>query len=73
MQLMTDSNVVVTVEAMTAAGHLAKGLRKGYIAGSRNLLTTLLVRSSLSYQKSIAWRAPSEQGIAFLGDAFCCF
>ncbi|GAQ86856.1 Armadillo repeat superfamily protein [Klebsormidium nitens] len=41
-KLMTDSNVSVTTEAITAAGHLAKGLRKGYTAGSRNLLTTLL-------------------------------
>ncbi|KAL3680081.1 hypothetical protein R1sor_023037 [Riccia sorocarpa] len=43
-KLITDVNLAVAVEAVQAAGNLARGLRKDYSGGSRLLLPLLLER-----------------------------
>ncbi|CAM6101171.1 unnamed protein product [Calypogeia fissa] len=43
-KLITDVNLAVAVEAVQAAGNLARGLRKDYSSGSRGLLPLLLER-----------------------------
>lgn len=47
LQLVTDVNIAVGVEAVQAIGNLATGLRKDFTAGSRFLLPVLLVSSML--------------------------
>lgn len=43
MQLITDVNIAVAVEAIQALGNLAKGLRTHFSGSSRFLLPGLLV------------------------------
>jgi cytoskeleton-associated protein 5 len=43
VQLVTDVNIAVGVEAVQAIGNLASGLRKDFTSGSRLLLPVLLV------------------------------
>lgn len=43
LQLVTDVNMAVSVEAIQAIGNLARGLRTHFSGGSRFLLPTLLV------------------------------
>jgi hypothetical protein len=43
LQLVTDVNLAVAVEATQAIGNLAKGLRTHFSGNSRNLLPVLLV------------------------------
>lgn len=43
MQLVTDVNIAVAVEAVQAIGNLASGLRKDFTSGSKLLLPVLLV------------------------------
>jgi cytoskeleton-associated protein 5 len=43
LQLITDVNIAVAVEAVQAIGNLARGLRTNFSASSRFLLPVLLV------------------------------
>jgi hypothetical protein len=43
VQLVTDVNLAVSVEAVQAIGNLAKGLRSHFGSSSRFLLSVLLV------------------------------
>lgn len=43
LQLITDVNIAVAVEAVQAIGNLASGLRTNFSASSRFMLPTLLV------------------------------
>ena len=43
VQLVTDVNIAVAVEAVQAIGNLASGLRKDFTSGSKLLLPVLLV------------------------------
>lgn len=43
LQLITDVNIAVAVEAIQAIGNLAKGLRTHFSGNSRFLLSVLLV------------------------------
>lgn len=45
MQLVTDVNLAVSVEAIQAIGNLAKGLRSHFGSNSRFILPVLLVRT----------------------------
>ena len=47
MQLITDVNIAVAVEAIQAIGNLARGLRIHFSGNSRFLLPVLLVSMSL--------------------------
>lgn len=46
VQLVTDVNIAVAVEAVQAIGNLASGLRKDFTSGSKLLLPVLLVSLS---------------------------
>lgn len=48
MQLITDVNIAVAVEAIQALGNLARGLRVHFAGSSRFVLPVLLVRISAS-------------------------
>jgi len=47
LQLITDVNIAVAVEAVQAIGNLARGLRTHFSASSRFLLPVLLVSTIL--------------------------
>lgn len=47
LQLITDVNIAVAVEAIQAIGNLARGLRTHFSASSRFLLPVLLVSTVL--------------------------
>jgi hypothetical protein len=47
VQLVTDVNIAVAVEAVQAIGNLASGLRKDFTPGSKLLLPVLLVSLSV--------------------------
>lgn len=57
-KLITDVNLAVAVEAVQAAGNLARGLRKDYSGGSRLLLPLLLER--LKEKKAVMVEAVME-------------
>lgn len=49
LQLITDVNMAVAVEAIQAIGNLARGLRTHFAGSSRSLLPVLLV-SAFTFQ-----------------------
>jgi cytoskeleton-associated protein 5 len=51
LQLVTDVNLAVAVEATQAIGNLAKGLRTHFSGNSRNLLPTLLVSPNIIFSE----------------------
>jgi len=54
LQLITDVNIAVAVEAVQAIGNLARGLRTHFSASSRFLLPVLLVSTVIQ---------PNVQGV----------
>lgn len=56
LQLITDVNIAVAVEAVQAIGNLARGLRTHFSASSRFLLPVLLVSTILQ---------PNAQGVNY--------
>jgi cytoskeleton-associated protein 5 len=51
MQLITDVNIAVAVEAIQAIGNLARGLRLHFSGSSRFLLPILLVSTIICFLK----------------------
>jgi hypothetical protein len=49
LQLITDVNLAVSVEATQAIGNLARGLRAHFSGNARMLLSVLLVRTTILF------------------------
>jgi len=56
LQLITDVNLAVAVEAIQAIGNLACGLRTHFSASSRFMLPVLLVSHVASLIEKYNWR-----------------